>query len=63
MRRLLFALVLCAATPVYARSQKTLAYPHAESYSTAVRFIRVDEGLKVIEKDGDAGYVLFELHE
>ncbi|MEO8553385.1 MAG: hypothetical protein ABI678_25605 [Kofleriaceae bacterium] len=63
MRRLLFALVLCVATPVYARSQKTLAYPHAESFSAAVRFLRVDEGLKLIEKDGDAGYVLFELRE
>lgn len=63
MRRFLFAALLCIATPVYARSQKTLAYPHAESFSAAVRFIRVDEGLKLIEKDGDAGYVLFELRE
>jgi hypothetical protein len=54
---------LCVATPVYARSQKTLAYPHAESFSAAVRFIRVDEGLKLIEKDSDAGYVIFELRE
>jgi hypothetical protein len=28
-----------------------------------VRFIRVDERLKIVEKDADAGYVLFELHE
>jgi len=56
-------LSLAAATPALARSQKTLAYPRPEAFATAVRFIRVDEGLKLIEKDGDAGYVLFELHE
>ena len=64
MRRLLIALALCAtSTPALARSQKTLAYPKPESFAAAVRFIRVDEGLKMIEKDSDAGYVLFELHE
>ena len=56
-------LSLAATTPALARSQKTLAYPRPEAFATAVRFIRVDEGLKLIEKDGDAGYVLFELHE
>lgn len=56
-------LSLATASPALARSQKTLAYPRAEAFATAVRFIRVDEGLKLIEKDGDAGYVLFELHE
>ncbi len=64
MRRLLIALALCATSaPALARSQKTLAYPRPESFAAAVRFIRVDEGLKMIEKDADAGYVLFELHE
>jgi hypothetical protein len=28
-----------------------------------VRFLRVDERLKITEKDADAGYVLFELKE
>jgi hypothetical protein len=64
MRRTLIALALCAASsPASARSQKTLAYPRNESYAAALRFIRVDENLKVIEKDSDAGYVLFELRE
>ncbi|MFT3699306.1 MAG: hypothetical protein QM831_39525 [Kofleriaceae bacterium] len=64
MRRLLIALALCgASSPALARSQKTLAYPRPESFSTAVRFVRVDEGLKLVEKDVDAGYILFELHE
>lgn len=64
MRRLLISLALCAASPpAFARSQKTLAYPRPESFAAAVRFLRVDENLKLIEKDSDAGYVLFELHE
>lgn len=64
MRRLVIALALCgASSPALARSQKTLAYPRPESFSTCVRFVRVDEGLKLLEKDVDAGYILFELHE
>jgi len=46
-----------------ARAEKTLAYEREQVWSTAVRFIRVDERLKIVEKDADAGYVLFELHE
>jgi hypothetical protein len=64
MRPLLLAVALCvASSPALARSQKTLAYPRSESYAAALRFIRVDENLKVTEKDSDAGYVLFELRE
>jgi hypothetical protein len=46
-----------------ARAEKTLAYEREQVWSTAVRFIRVDERLKIVEKDAEAGYVLFELHE
>jgi len=62
MRRFLLAAMLLAST-AHARTEKTLAYPHAEAWATAVRFIRVDAHLKVTEKDADAGYVLFELRE
>lgn len=63
MRRLIFALVLAASAPAWARSEKMLAYPRDQAWPAAVRFIRVDEHLKLIEKDADAGYVLFELRE
>ena len=63
MRRLLVSIVLAASSPAFARSEKTLAYERTPAFSTAVRFIRVDERLKMIEKDGDAGYVLFEIKE
>jgi hypothetical protein len=62
MHRFLLAAMLLSAT-AHARTEKTLAYPRAEAWATSVRFIRVDAHLKVTEKDADAGYVLFELHE
>ena len=63
LRRIALALFLFAASPAFARSEKTLAYPREQAWPTAVRFIRVDAHLKVVEKDADAGYVLFELRE
>lgn len=57
------ALSLGASGSAYARSEKTLAYPRDPAWSTAVRFLRVNAGLKVIEKDAEAGYVLFEFKE
>lgn len=62
MRRILLALVLCSGI-AEARSEKTLAYQRDPAFQTAVRFLRVDAKLKVIEKDADAGYVLFEYTE
>jgi hypothetical protein len=47
----------------HARSERTLAYARDQVWPAAVRFVRVDERLKVTEKDADAGYLLFELHE
>jgi hypothetical protein len=66
MRLVVAATVLglvLAAGSVSARSEKTLAYPRDPAWSAAVRFIRVDAGLKVIEKDNEAGYVIFEFKE
>jgi hypothetical protein len=46
-----------------ARSEKTLSYPREQVWPTAVRFLVVDEHVKVIEKDADAGYVTFEIKD
>jgi hypothetical protein len=62
LRRIALCLVL-ATTSAHARSEKTLAYPREPAWSTAVRFLRVDARLKVVEKDAEAGYVIFELKE
>lgn len=67
--RLLLAGVACAAglgapaSPAWARSEKTLAYPRDQAWPTAVRFLAVDERVKITEKDPDAGYVTFELRD
>ncbi len=62
MRRFVLAAMLFASA-AEARTEKTLAYPRIEAWAASVRFIRVDAHLKVTEKDADAGYVLFEVHE
>jgi hypothetical protein len=63
--RVVLAATLAAgvAAPAWARSEKTLAYQRAEVWPAAVRFLVVDERVKVTEKDADAGYVLFELRD
>jgi hypothetical protein len=62
MRAILLCLLLATST-AHARSEKTLAYPRDPAWSATVRFIRVNAGLKVIEKDNEAGYVIFEFKE
>lgn len=61
LRNLAFATCTLTAAAAAARSQKTLAYPRDQVWPAAVRFVRVDEKLKIVEKDETAGYVLFEL--
>src|SRR3954471_343847 len=65
MRRLLASLLFVSAlgTSVLARSEKTLAYTRETVWPTAVRFLVVDEHVKITDKDPDAGYVLFELKD
>jgi hypothetical protein len=68
MRRLPFAAsaliaLAMSATAADARSEKTVSYQREQVWPTAVRFLVVDEHVKVIEKDADAGYVMFELKD
>jgi hypothetical protein len=57
------ALIAGVAEPAAARAEKTLAYQRAEAWPAAVRFLVVDERVKITDKDADAGYVLFELRD
>lgn len=66
MRRILLALILVTGIMTgiaHARSEKTLAYPRDSAWAASVRFLRVDAKLKLVEKDAEAGYVLFEYTE
>jgi len=57
------ALSLAGARPAHARSQSLLPYPPSEVWPTAVRYLRIDRGATLREKDGDSGYILFDLPE
>jgi len=52
-----------APRPAVAQSDVTVAYPVAKVFPTAVRFLRLDEHLTIVEKGVDAGYVMFELDQ
>lgn len=52
-----------AAGSALARSISVLSYPLADVWPTAVRFVRVDRGFTVREKDEESGYILFDMVE
>ncbi|HUH01062.1 MAG TPA: hypothetical protein VML75_03645 [Kofleriaceae bacterium] len=60
---LLVLLLGLAATPAAASTKKEASYAFERVWPAAVRFLRIDEGLEILEKDRDSGYVLFELAE
>jgi hypothetical protein len=49
-----------APTTASARTLEIASYPIAEVWPAAVRFLRVDRGFPIREKDEAAGYILFE---
>lgn len=52
--------VLSIASNADARAQTDLPYAVNEAFSTALRFVRVDRGCKIVDKDPDAAFVAFE---
>lgn len=63
MRLALVCVLLAISTPALARSDKTEPFEPAEVFPIAVRFLRIDAGVKIVEKDAEDGYVLFDLEE
>ena len=57
------ALVLAMPADAGARSERTVGWTAARVFPTAVRFLRIDAHATIVEKDADAGYVLFDLKE
>ena len=53
-------LALTVTSNADARAQSDLPYGISEAFSTALRFVRVDRGCKVTDKDPDAAFVSFE---
>lgn len=55
---------VCAAlcltsTPASARSEAEVGYTRAQTFSAALRYLRVDLAYEVTEQDPDAAYLLF----
>lgn len=48
-----------AATTAGARVDGSSSYSKAQTYSGALRYVRVDLGYEVVEKDPDAAYLIF----
>lgn len=50
------------ATAPYAllSTKRMLSYPYEQVWPTAIRYLRVDRGFKVADKDEEAGYIMFE---
>jgi hypothetical protein len=61
IRAAVAAVILCTAAPAVAKSSREYAYAYDPVWSALVRFLRVDEGVKLLEKDAESGYVVFEL--
>jgi hypothetical protein len=51
--------VLCLATDARAGAQTDLGYTRGQVYSGALRYLRIDLGYEITEKDEDAAYLLF----
>lgn len=53
------AAALASAAPAWARSEAEVGYSRQQAFSAALRYLRVDLGYEVTEKDADAAYLLF----
>ena len=62
-RGLVVILAIGFAAPSFAvaRTERTFGYSASSVFGTAVRFLRVNEGVSIVEKDADAGYILFDM--
>ena len=65
-------LLLCSVALVFslvgagdadAKTSRKVSHAYEKVWPISVRFLRIDEGHKVLEKDMDNGYLLFEVSE
>ncbi|MCG8417422.1 MAG: hypothetical protein MJE77_05700 [Proteobacteria bacterium] len=69
LARLAAAVAICSIAqaawpqPVQAKSQRVVFYTFEQVWPAAIRFLRVDEGFDIVERDAEAGYVLFAVNE
>ncbi|MCP4443813.1 MAG: hypothetical protein GY811_00520 [Myxococcales bacterium] len=51
------------AQSAHAKTSRKVSHSYEKVWPTAVRFLRIDEGHKLLEKDMENGYLLFEIAE
>jgi len=56
-------LALLSSAVAHARATADVPYTLPETYSTTLRFVRVDRGCTITDRDGDAAYILFDCKE
>lgn len=56
-------LVAGSVSRVDAKTSRKVSHSYEKVWPAAVRFLRIDEGLVILEKDVDNGYLLFELDD
>ncbi len=56
----LVGLVMATAGEAEAKTDRKLTYRSNQIWSSAVRFLRVEQSFKILEKDKEASYLLFE---
>ncbi len=47
----------------FAKSSRAMRYTYDQLWPTCVRFLRVDQGYPITEKDKDAGYIIFDYQD
>jgi len=57
------ALLIVAPSGAGARSERVVGWTAERVFPTAIRFLRVDEQATIVDKDVDAGYVLFDVRD
>jgi hypothetical protein len=45
--------------PAFLDQKRVLSYPFDQVWPSAVRYLRIDRGYKITERDSDAGFILF----
>ncbi len=57
---LCLCLCLCLQSAAYAKATKDVPYSVAECFSSALRFVRIDRGCQIVDKDADAAFLTWE---
>jgi hypothetical protein len=59
--RTLLVLALGVPSVASAKSNQVLPYPPSDVWPATIRYLRIDRGATLREKDAESGYVLFDL--